>query len=54
MSKFKERKWFGFTLKKLRSRQYLVETIMDEDYADDLALLNSQLPSLKQEALVSM
>ena len=29
----------GFLLKKARSRHYLVETIMDADYADDIVLL---------------
>ena len=45
----------GFTLKKARNRQYLTETIMDTDYADDIALLansptqaKSLLQSLKQ------
>ena len=28
----------GFTLKKARSRRYLVQTITDADYADDIAL----------------
>ena len=28
----------GFTLEKARSRRYLAETIMDADYADDIAL----------------
>ena len=30
-------------IKNLRSRHYPVETIMDADYADDLALLASQM-----------
>ena len=29
----------GFTLKKARSRRYPGQTIMDTDYADDIALL---------------
>ena len=29
----------GFTLKMARSRQYLAQTIMAADYADDIALL---------------
>ena len=39
----------GFTLKKVRSRQYLALTIMDVDYADDkahLANTTSQAKSL--------
>ena len=47
----------GFTLKKARNRQYPTETIMDADYADDIALLantstqtESLLHCLKQAA----
>ena len=45
----------GFTLKKARSRRYPVETIMDVNYADNIALLantqaKSQLPSLEEAA----
>ena len=33
----------GFTLKTTRSRWYLVETMTDTDYTDDLALLINKL-----------
>ena len=36
----------GFNLEKERSRKYLVQTITDEDYADDLALLISIVRSI--------
>ena len=47
----------GFTLKKTRSKKYPTETIMNTDYADDVALLantstqaESLLHSLEQAA----
>ena len=36
----------GFMLKKARYRQYPAGTIMDADYADDLALLANTFQSL--------
>ena len=39
-------KEIGFTLKKARSKWYLIETITDADYTDDLVLLaNANTPA---------
>ena len=51
----------GFTLKKLRSRRYPVETMTETDYSDELmifgntpARVESLLHRKRQEALISM
>ena len=42
-----------FTLKKAKSRQYPVQTIMDADYADDIALL-ANTPTQTESQLYSL